>query len=54
MKICKIKNCEKKHKAKGYCHRHYQQFLQYGKILKRTKFDKNEFVEKENYRKSRR
>lgn len=31
------------------CNKHYQQIIRHGKILKRTRFDKNSFIEKENY-----
>ena len=33
MKICKIEGCDGKHKAKGYCIKHYQQYLKYGEGL---------------------
>lgn len=39
--ICKIKDCGRESITKGYCTRHYSQLLYYGKILNRTKFDKN-------------
>ena len=44
MRICKVKGCEKKYLAKGYCVKHYQQIHLYGKIFKRTKFDPNEII----------
>jgi len=44
MKICKVEGCENKHKAKGYCKRHYNQMYKYGKILKRTRSDPNEII----------
>ena len=52
-KICEI--CGKKalarYKRKGkiLCVRHYGQMYQFGKILNRTKFDKNEIISKDNY-----
>jgi len=49
MKICKVKGCENKHLAKGYCRKHYMQIRVYGKILKRTKFDKNEIIDCGDY-----
>lgn len=48
MKICKVEGCNNKHKAKGYCAKHYMQQRQYGKI-KRTKYDKNEIILYKNY-----
>ena len=32
-----------------YCKRHYNQLYQYGKILKRTKYDPNEIIKHDNY-----
>ena len=49
MKICKVKGCKNKHHAKNYCSRHYDHMKFYGKILKRTKFDPNEFIDCGNY-----
>ena len=48
MKICKVEGCNNKHKAKGYCAKHYMQQRQYGEI-KRTKYDKNEIILYKNY-----
>jgi len=45
MKICKAKNCNSKHSSKDCCAKHYEQIKRYGKILKRTERDKNEYVE---------
>ena len=33
MKKCKVENCEGKHKAKGYCVKHYEQYKKYGEGL---------------------
>ena len=33
MKKCKIEGCDGKHKAKGYCSKHYAQFKKYGEGL---------------------
>jgi len=47
MKKCKVENCNNndyKHYVKGYCGRHNGQIYNYGKILQRTKFDKNEII----------
>lgn len=49
MKICKLKGCKKVLKASGYCAKHYAQISRYGKILKRTKFDKNKVVNRGYY-----
>jgi len=49
MKKCKVKNCIKKHKAKGYCNRHYHQITLHGKILERTRFDPNKFIIKDDH-----
>lgn len=44
MKHCKLKNCETKVEAKGYCRRHYLSFMRYGEAdyidNKRNKKDK--------------
>ena len=49
MKICKVKNCNSKHSANGFCNKHYLQMCRYGNILARTKFDPNEFVDCGDY-----
>ena len=49
MKICKIKGCNNKQKANGLCSKHYTQLQRYGKILKRTRFDKNEIIDCGDY-----
>lgn len=52
-KICCVcgKRLDKTRRKDGkiYCGRHYQQLYKYGKILKKTKFDPNEFKIFENY-----
>ncbi len=32
MRLCTVENCERKHRAKGYCQIHYQQIRKYGEI----------------------
>jgi len=49
MKKCKVKNCNRIHLANGYCRKHYHQIRDYGKIIKRTIYDKNEIIEHNNY-----
>ena len=49
MKICKVDNCSNKQQVKGYCKKHYLQVWRYGKILKRTRNDKNEIINYDNY-----
>jgi len=44
MNKCKVEGCENKHKAKGYCEKHYMTFRKYGKILERTTFTPNDYV----------
>jgi len=48
IKLCKVKHCNHKHYAKGYCAKHWKQINRYGKILNRTRFDLNEII---NYKK---
>ena len=33
MEKCKVEGCDNKHKAKGYCRKHYDKFLKYGDPL---------------------
>lgn len=47
--ICKIKNCEKKYKARGFCATHHTQWRSHGKILERTRFTPNEIIDKGDY-----
>jgi len=44
METCKVDGCEVKKHAKGFCSKHYGQICNHGRILKRTKFDPNEFI----------
>jgi len=48
MKICKVKGCDFKHHAKGYCSKHYDHFKRHGRIKKRIKTTPNEFIIKGN------
>lgn len=48
MSICKVDGCENKCKAKGYCLKHYKQFLRYG-FTKRSRKEPNEIILHENY-----
>ena len=49
MRTCSVEGCNGKHVGKGYCNKHYKQYKRLGYILERTKFDKNEIVEYEDY-----
>lgn len=49
MKKCKVKSCNNNYYGLEFCVKHYCQFKKHGKILKRTRFDKNEVIEKINY-----
>ena len=44
MRICKVKNCQNKYYAKGYCSKHWVQTRRYGKILLRTIRTPNEII----------
>lgn len=48
-KVCKVKNCEGKVLAKGYCAKHYKQQYRYGDLLERTIYDPNEIIEYDDY-----
>lgn len=49
MRICEVKNCNKKHLARGYCVKHYKHIKRHGKILERTIYTPNEIVEHNDY-----
>lgn len=51
MKKCKVIDCNnyKKYLPKGYCYKHYMQLRLHGRILERTRFDKNEIIKHKNY-----
>ena len=49
MKQCEVQNCTNKHYAKGLCSKHYTQMRRYGKIIDRTKYDKNDIILYNNY-----
>src|SRR5437773_146874 len=42
MRLCNI--CPSEHAARGYCDKHYMQYLRHGKILLRTHLDPNEII----------
>ena len=46
MKICSISGCNKKHKAKGYCHNHYENFKRTGNPIPRTGWGNKCLVDK--------
>lgn len=48
-KVCKVEECNNIIKTKGYCSRHYQQIKTHGKILERTRLDRNEIIMHGNY-----
>ena len=33
-KTCSVEGCNGKHRCKGYCNKHYQQYLKYGEVRK--------------------
>jgi hypothetical protein len=51
MRTCSIEGCNERHKAKGYCEKHYRQIKAKASkdTSKRTKFDPNEIIEHEDY-----
>ena len=50
MKTCKADGCNRTDiKGKGYCGKHYAQIQKHGKILAKTRFDKNEIVIYDDY-----
>lgn len=48
MRICKVKGCGKKHKARGYCNKHVNQIYAHGRILKRNRLDPNDIISRGN------
>ncbi len=44
LKRCTIEGCEERHKARGLCTKHYEQWKNHGKVLNRTRFTPNEFI----------
>jgi hypothetical protein len=44
MKTCMVDNCLNKYEKAGYCCRHYTQMRRFGKILKRTIRDPNDYI----------
>ena len=49
MKKCKVKNCQNKILTNGYCNKHYLQQQRHGKILERTIYDINKFINYDSY-----
>ena len=49
MKTCSVEGCNGKHKAKGYCNKHYIQMKRRGKILDRSIKDPNEIIEYDDH-----
>lgn len=48
-KTCKVKGCNNKHKAKGFCQKHYYHYNKHGHVPERTKLDPNEIIKYEDY-----
>jgi hypothetical protein len=48
MKKCKVNNCLLKYTSSGYCRKHYTQLRRNGKISKRTRLDRNDYLIKGN------
>ena len=46
---CKVEGCNNEYHCKGYRKRHCLQVREYGKVLKRTFYDKNEIIDCEEY-----
>lgn len=44
MVTCKVKNCEKPLKARGFCAKHWSQMDRRGKITRRNRLSPNEFI----------
>ncbi len=44
VRICQVDGCGKKHDSHGYCGKHNMQMKNHGRLLQRTKYDKNELV----------
>jgi hypothetical protein len=42
--ICPIKNCSRKISALGLCNKHYSQMKRNGKVVERTRFDKQDII----------
>lgn len=36
MRLCDVKDCNRKHRSSGYCKRHYSQHWLYGRVLEHT------------------
>lgn len=47
-RICQIEGCNDIHYAKNYCMRHYAQIRKHGEILKKTAYDSNKIIIKDN------
>jgi len=48
-KQCAVKGCARKYHAKGYCCKHLHHIQRHGRILNRTNFDKQEYVQCDGY-----
>jgi len=44
MRTCDIEGCELKHFGNGLCSKHYTQIRRHGKILRRTRLTKNDYI----------
>lgn len=44
MRICSVEGCNNKYRGNGYCNKHNLQMRYHGKILERTRFDKNKII----------
>lgn len=46
---CKEQGCLKPSKCKGYCAAHYAQYVRYGHILNRLRFNSNDYIIHDTY-----
>jgi len=44
MRFCNVDGCNEKHRAKGFCRKHYYRVKANNGVFKRTKFDKNKII----------
>ena len=47
--LCKVPGCSNDSKWKGLCVKHYTQMRRHGRILDKTRFDKNDVVVHQDY-----
>ncbi len=49
IRLCSLGGCDSKHFVHGYCSKHWLQYKRHGRIIERTRYDRNEIIMHPDY-----